>query len=293
MGALQEVAEALWRAASTSDLLGQVGALACGIVLVVVVARVRGWSPSLRASVVQDAAYIAARALVMLPVTLALLSGLQHLVATHAPSVQTGWLPSLPLWAQIVTYFVLMDAVAYAIHRAFHAVPWLWWFHAVHHSQRELNPLTTTRIHVVELLTKRVLMWAPIAVLGEPIETIAWLVLLDGAWGFFVHSGLDVPLGPLRYVIVEPGFHHVHHSRRPEDYDANYGERLVVWDLLLRSARFGAPNELITGIDDPSFPHEERAGLLAAGKTWIAQLVYPFRKLAQGSARRAVRSRGA
>jgi len=296
MTGLQQAAERLWLLASSRpDLLGQVCALAGGLVLVGVVAGRRGWSPALRTSVVQDGAYIGARALLTLPLTVALLAGLDHLVATYAPGLQLGWLPGLPRWAQLVVYVVLMDAVAYGIHRAFHVVPFLWHFHAIHHSQQQVNPLTTTRIHLVELLVKRVVMWAPLAVLGEPAETLAWFVFLDGLWGFVVHSGLRVPLGPLRYVLVEPDYHRLHHSRRPEHFNTNYAERLVVWDLLLGSARFEVPAQLATGIDDPSFPHEASAGLLAASKTWIAQLIYPFRKLWSGSARsqRAARPRGA
>ena len=280
MSMLRDAVETLWRAASGHpDLAGQVGALAGGVLLVGVLARARGWTPALRASVTQDGAYLASRALITLPLSIAILAGLSHIVASYAPWLQVGWLPSLPKWQQLTVYIVLMDAVAYGIHRAFHAVPSLWHFHAIHHSQQQLNAFTTTRIHIVELMIKRVLMWAPLAVLGEPTGTLAWLVALDGFWGFLVHSGLRVPLGPLRYVIVEPGYHVLHHSRSPEYHHANFAERLVLWDLLLGSARFERPSDVPTGIDDPSFPREEHPGWQAAVKTWFSQLVYPFRKL--------------
>ena len=277
---LEEANAALWRVVSDSpDLVGQVVALAGGVVLVAVAVRARGWTKALGAGVTQDGAYLAARALISLPLSIALLAGLRHLVSHYAPSLQTGWLPGLPKWQQLVLYFVLMDALAYGIHRAFHAAPRLWHFHAIHHSQREVNAFTTTRIHLVELLTKRVLMWAPLAVLGEPTETLAWLVALDGFWGFMVHSGLRIPLGPLRFVLVEPGYHLLHHSRRPEHHHTNFAERLVIWDLIFGSARFGQAQDVPTGIDDPSFPREQGTGWVAAARTWCAQFVYPFRKL--------------
>jgi sterol desaturase/sphingolipid hydroxylase (fatty acid hydroxylase superfamily) len=275
---LVETVETLWRVpVDRPDLLAQLAALAGGLLLVAAVVRARGGSPGLRAGLAQDGTYVAARAFITLPLTVALLAGLSSLVDTYAPGLRLGWLSDLPAWAQIVTYIVLMDALAYGIHRAFHASPWLWRFHAVHHSQRELNPLTTTRIHLVELLVKRVLMWAPLAVLGEPTVALAWFVVLDGFWGFFVHSGLRIPLGPLRYVLVEPGYHRLHHSRLREHFDANFAERLVIWDLLLGSARFDYEGEITTGIDDPHFPREESAHPLAAAKTWVAQFLYPFR----------------
>jgi sterol desaturase/sphingolipid hydroxylase (fatty acid hydroxylase superfamily) len=277
---IQQAGERVWAVVSGQpDLLGQVGALLGGVVLVAVLARTRGWSTALRTGVTQDGAYLAARAFITLPLSIALLWGLGQLVAAFAPGLQIGWLPGLPKWQQFLVYVVAMDALAYAIHRAFHAVPWLWHFHAIHHSQQELNAFTTTRIHVVELLIKRVLMWAPLAVLGEPTETLAWFVALDGFWGFLVHSRLRVPLGPLRYALVEPGYHLAHHSRQPEHHHANFAERFVVWDLLFGSARFDAPADLPTGIDDASFPREERAGWVEAARTWYAQFLYPFRKL--------------
>ncbi|HEY8430782.1 MAG TPA: sterol desaturase family protein [Sandaracinaceae bacterium] len=281
---MDELANDLWRVASDPDLLAQGGALAGGLVLVAIAARLRELPPTYRASVAQDGAYVASRALVTLPLTLAILDGLRRLVAAFAPGIQLGWLPGLPGWAQVLVYFVLMDAVAYGVHRAFHAVPWLWPFHAIHHSQRNLNALTTTRIHVVELVVKRVVSFAPLAVLGEPTETLALLVCIDGFWGFFVHSGLRVPLGPLRYVLVEPDYHRLHHAQERELADTNYAERLVIWDLLLGSARFETPRALATGIDDATFPHERDASLTGAVSTWVAQLLYPFRKLASGSA---------
>lgn len=283
MSILQQVTQTLWRVASGKPgLVGQVVALAGGILLVVFALRARRGSSGLRASITQDGAYVAARAFISLPLTIALLAGLRALVTRCAPGLQTGWLPGLPVWLELLVYFVLMDALAYSIHRAFHAIPWLWHFHAVHHSQRQLNAFTTTRIHLVELLAKRVLMWAPLAVLGEPTETLAWLVALDGFWGFLVHSGFRIPLGPLRYVIVEPGYHLLHHSRRHEEQNSNYAERLVLWDLLLGAARFHGARDLSTGIDDPAFPAEQSAGWVDAIRTWCAQFAYPFRKLREG-----------
>jgi sterol desaturase/sphingolipid hydroxylase (fatty acid hydroxylase superfamily) len=287
VNAIQETAASIWAAAREQpDLLGQVGALVGGVLLVCAAARARGWSAALHASIVQDGAYLAARAFLTLPLGMALLAGLSHLVATVAPGIQTGWLPGLPSWQQFTLYVISMDGLAYAIHRAFHAVPWLWHFHAIHHSQPALNPFTTTRIHLVEVMTKRVLMWAPLAIVGEPVETLAWFVALDGFWGFFVHSGLKIPLGPLRYLIVEPGYHQLHHSRLPEHYNANFAERFVIWDLLSGTGRFEDASAAPTGVDDPSFPVETRPGWALAVKTWYAQFLYPFRRL--GAAAREV-----
>lgn len=262
-----------------ANLLAQIVALAGGLTLVLVAAREQLRSQVWRAGLMQDAVYIAARVLITLPLSVAILAGLDGIVSQMAPGLQVGWLPGQAPWVQFIVYVVLMDGLAWLLHRLFHAVPALWRLHAVHHAAPSLNPLTTTRVHLLEILPKRIVMWAPLAILGEPTVTLAWFIALDGFWGFLVHSGLRVRLGPLRYLVVEPRYHQLHHARDPAWHHANYAERLVIWDLLAGCARFPDPDAPApaTGIDDPAFPIESDPRFSAAVRTWVAQLVHPLR----------------
>ena len=264
-------------------MIAQLVALSGGITLVVVAARRRWKDLRFRASVTQDACYLVARALVTMPLAIALLAALDQWIGGNVAGLGTQWLSSLPLWLQFLGYVVVMDAVAYGTHRLFHAVPWLWRLHAVHHSQESLNAFTTVRVHLVEILIKRGLAWVPLAIIGSPDDALVAFVIfvaLDGFWGFLVHSGARVSLGPLRFLLVDPAYHRVHHSRLPEHQHANYAERLVIWDVLLGSARFLGVDEaanLETGVDDPGFPHEQGASPLSSIRIYLAQLAYPFR----------------
>jgi sterol desaturase/sphingolipid hydroxylase (fatty acid hydroxylase superfamily) len=256
--------------------VGELLALLGGLVLLAIVVRARGWTPQGRASVAQDAVYIARRAVLDVPLTALALAGLDHAVTAFAPWLRLGLFDRLPAVAGFLAWFLLVDLLGYGIHRLFH-LPRLWPFHAIHHAQPWLNPLTTTRTHPVEIVAKRLLTWAPLAVFGHPDQPWLLWVALDGFWGFFVHSGLRVSLGPLKYVIVEPGFHAVHHSRAPEHHGANYGQRLAIWDLVFGTARYDVGEVTSVGIDDAEFPVETATDARSLVRTTVAQLVYPLR----------------
>jgi sterol desaturase/sphingolipid hydroxylase (fatty acid hydroxylase superfamily) len=260
-------------------LVGQVIALLGGLLLLLIALRARPRPASVRANVAQDFAHIAFRAAVLVPITALVLGALDHGITAFAPFLRVDVLGRLPMPSQFIAFVVLADLIDYGIHRLFHAVPWLWQFHAVHHSQTWVNPLTTTRAHPLEILVKRVLTWAPLVILGGPDQPWLLWVALDGFWGFFVHSGLRVPLGPLKYVIVSPEFHAVHHSQALAHRDTNLGERLAIWDVVFGTARFDVVEVPQTGVDDPSFPIERDAHPQGVVRTWLAQFVYPFRQL--------------
>jgi sterol desaturase/sphingolipid hydroxylase (fatty acid hydroxylase superfamily) len=225
------------------------------------------------ANVALDLAHVVFRALLVVPLTALLFA----ILDTTTSSVRLDLLAPLPFAVQLLLYVVLVDLFEYGVHRVFHRVPALWQLHAIHHSQRWVGPLTTTRTHPVELIIKRVLSWAPLLVLGNPTaDWVVWIAI-DGFWGFFVHSGLPITFGPLGRVIVSPRFHTVHHAEARAYHDSNFGERLAIWDVLFGTARFDAPADATTGIDDPDFPVEREADLRSVATTFTAQLAYPFR----------------
>ena len=99
-------------------------------------------------------------------------------------------------------------------HRAYHEVPLLWRLHAVHHSVKSMDWMAgSSRQHILELIITRSMVLAPIYVLGFSKEAIDAYIVIVGFQAVFNHANVSVRLGPLRYVLVTPNFHHWHHSR--------------------------------------------------------------------------------
>jgi len=122
-----------------------------------------------------------------------------------------------PVWLQVLELMLLADLVQYWVHRAFHRLPWLWRFHAIHHSIRELDWLAGSRLHLVDVVVTRALVVLPAFVLGfaEP-ALYAWLVII-ALHGVFNHVNLRFRWRPLERLLVTPRFHHWHHAVSPAD----------------------------------------------------------------------------
>ena len=147
-----------------------------------------------------------------------------------------GWIQNLPFWAGLFLIILVADLVQYWTHRAYHEVPTLWRLHAVHHSVKSMDWLAGSRQHVLELLITRTLVLAPIYVLGFSKEVIDAYIVVVGFQAVFNHANVSVRLGPLRYLIVTPNFHHWHHSQDNEAIDKNYAAHFAFLDYLFGTA---------------------------------------------------------
>ena len=156
-----------------------------------------------------------------------------------------GWAAKdgVRFWVQDLNFFVALflivlvaDLVQYWTHRAYHEVPVLWRLHAVHHSAKSMDWLAGSRQHIVELLITRTLVLAPIYVLGFSKEVIDAYIVVVGFQAVFNHANVSVRLGPLRYLIVTPNFHHWHHSQDDEAIDRNYAAHFAFLDHLFGTA---------------------------------------------------------
>jgi sterol desaturase/sphingolipid hydroxylase (fatty acid hydroxylase superfamily) len=147
-----------------------------------------------------------------------------------------GWVQQLPLWAGLLLIVLVADLVQYWTHRAYHEVPLLWRLHAVHHSVKSMDWMAGSRQHILELLITRTLVLAPIYVLGFSKEVIDAYIVIVGFQAVFNHANVSVRLGPLRYVIVTPNFHHWHHSQDREALDRNYAAHFAFLDYLFGTA---------------------------------------------------------
>ncbi len=164
-------------------------------------------------------------------------------------------LPSAwPAWIQFVIGLVLIDLWMYAWHRINHSVPLLWRFHAVHHSDRELDATSAVRFHTGEIILSGVarLLVLPVLGISLPMLLVYELVLLPVI--LFHHSNLrigSVVDGALRPIIVTPWMHWVHHSMLRVETNSNYGSVLSVWDRLFGSFRLRAkPGEIELGLTE-------------------------------------------
>ena len=147
-----------------------------------------------------------------------------------------GWIAHLNFWVALFLIILVADLVQYWTHRAYHEVPLLWRIHAVHHSVKSMDWLAGSRQHILELLITRTLVLAPIYVLGFSKEVIDAYIIIVGFQAVFNHANVSVRLGPLRYLIVTPNFHHWHHSQDDEAIDKNYAAHFAFLDYLLGTA---------------------------------------------------------
>lgn len=166
---------------------------------------------------------------------------------------------------------ILLDGWMYLWHRANHAVPLLWRFHRMHHSDRRMDVTTATRFHLGEHLGASIARLALIPLLG--LELI-WLVAYDAlllAVTQFHHA--DISVGrwdrPLRWLIVTPGMHKVHHSDWRPETNSNYSSVLSLWDRLGRTFRMRSDlKTLVFGL--PEFTHPSWQSLWGMVRTPLA-----------------------
>jgi sterol desaturase/sphingolipid hydroxylase (fatty acid hydroxylase superfamily) len=147
-----------------------------------------------------------------------------------------AWVRDLPFIVSLFFIILVADFVQYWTHRAYHEVPLLWRLHAVHHSVKSMDWMAGSRQHVLELVITRTLVLAPIFVLGFSKEVIDAYIVIVGFQAVFNHANVSVRLGPLRYVIVTPNFHHWHHSQDTEAIDKNYAAHFAFLDHLFGTA---------------------------------------------------------
>jgi len=147
-----------------------------------------------------------------------------------------GWVSNLNFFVALFLIVLVADLVQYWTHRAYHEIPLLWRLHAVHHSIKSMDWLAGSRLHFIELLLTRTLILAPIYVLGFSKEVIDAYIVIVGFQAVFNHANVSVRLGPLRYVIVTPNFHHWHHSQDKEALDRNYAAHFAFLDYAFGTA---------------------------------------------------------
>lgn len=194
--------------------------------------------------------------LLLLPLS-AMAAGFHQLV----PGGYYAWIASAPLLLRIAGAMVVGEIGTYWGHRWSHQIPFLWRFHAIHHSAEEMDWLVNSRAHPVDLLFTRLCGLIPMYLLGlaQPmsnrLDMAPLLVTVAGvAWGFFIHANVTWRLGWLEWLISTPAFHHWHHTNDgPELVNKNYASMLPWIDRIFGT--FYLPKQQWPhkyGIDSPT-----------------------------------------
>jgi sterol desaturase/sphingolipid hydroxylase (fatty acid hydroxylase superfamily) len=147
---------------------------------------------------------------------------------------------ALPAWVGVVASVVILDFAIYLQHVLFHAVPALWRLHRMHHADLEFDVSTGLRFHPIEILLSMVIKLTVVAALGAPALAVLIFEVLLNATSMFNHGNVRIPLAldrVLRWVVVTPDMHRVHHSILSRETNSNFGFNLPWWDRLFGTYR--------------------------------------------------------
>ncbi len=188
------------------------------------------------------------------------------LVQAAAPEGGGLWPSHWPLAAQIALGLLVAELGLYWAHRLAHHWPLLWRFHAVHHSAERLWFFNTGRFHFVDTSLSILLSQPLLLIAGAPKEVFLWVSAITAFIGMLTHCNVEMRFGPLNYVFNTPALHRWHHSMDIREGNRNYGENLILFDLLFGTffnAKRRPPARI--GIDGPM------------PRTFLGQLAAPFK----------------
>jgi sterol desaturase/sphingolipid hydroxylase (fatty acid hydroxylase superfamily) len=170
----------------------------------------------------------------------------------------------LPAWVNVLLAVAALDLVIYLQHVLFHAVPVLWRLHRMHHADLEIDVTTGARFHSIEILLSMGLKLGVVAALGAPAIAVLVFELLLNATSMFNHSNVRMPGWLdrcLRWIVVTPDMHRVHHSIVMRETNSNFGFNLPWWDRLFGTYRDQPAvghQAMIIGIEQFREPGEQR-----------------------------------
>ncbi|GAA4823528.1 sterol desaturase family protein [Algivirga pacifica] len=190
--------------------------------------------------------------------------GIENLVALEVQA--------LPSWVQLFVMFLIADFIQWNTHRLLHRVPWLWEFHKLHHSVKEMGFAAHLRFHWMETIVYKTIQYIPLAMIGFGIQDFFIVHIITVLIGHLNHANLNWSYGPLKYILNNPKMHIWHHAKEmPEThpYGINFGISLSIWDYLFGTAvipKDGKDIEL--GFEeDETYPED-----------FMGQMAEPFKK---------------
>jgi sterol desaturase/sphingolipid hydroxylase (fatty acid hydroxylase superfamily) len=191
------------------------------------------------------------------------------LFAITSWSTFRAWVAALPFLVQLFAIMALTDFVQYWVHRMFHRVPFLWRFHAVHHSAQCMDWMAGARMHFLEILVLRGTTVIPMIILGFDQSAVNAYLLIVYLYATFVHSNLGFRFGFLEKFLVTPRFHHWHHGIEREAIDVNFSVHSPLYDILFGTHHMPEKNRWPEGYGIKSHPMP---------KGYWRQFLYPFQR---------------
>ncbi|MCH2171890.1 sterol desaturase family protein [Myxococcota bacterium] len=181
----------------------------------------------------------------------------------------TLWPTTWPLLAQLVLAIVVVEFFHYWIHRFEHEWDWLWSVHATHHSAPRLYWLNALRFHFLDTALLNLGFVAPLVALGAPAPIFVLWIVASSVHGICQHANMQVRCGPLNWVFSMAELHRWHHSRLVRESNTNYGQNIILWDIIFGTRFLPSdrnPPEDIGIANLPAFP-----------MNWWSQLLSPIR----------------
>jgi sterol desaturase/sphingolipid hydroxylase (fatty acid hydroxylase superfamily) len=187
-----------------------------------------------------------------------------NLEISHLQSV----IAAQPGWLQFIEIMFVTDFVQYWMHRSFHRVPFLWRFHAVHHSAQAMDWLAGSRMHVLEIIVLRGLTVIPMHLLGFSQPVIYAYLIGVYLYSTYIHANVRFDVEWIKPIIVTPRFHHWHHGIEKEAIDVNFAIHFSFLDKL-----FGTYN-MPKGL----WPKGYGVATSPVPSGYFKQMLYPFVK---------------
>lgn len=194
--------------------------------------------------------------------------------ALAVPAMQRA-VQSLPLLVQFALCVLLADLAQYWVHRAFHAVPWLWRFHEVHHSAERMDWIAGSRLHLVDVVVTRGLVLLPLIVAGFDQRAVFAYLALVSFHAVFIHANFAPRARWLERWIAMPRFHHWHHAIDKAAVDRNFAVHLPMLDRW-----FGTHY-----LPGDAWPQGYGVPGVHAPDGYVRQLVWPLRRRKAASGR--------
>ena len=170
----------------------------------------------------------------------------------------------LPDWLALLVSVLVLDLAIYLQHVLFHAVPALWRLHRMHHADLEFDVTTGLRFHPIEIALSMLIKFAVVAAIGAPALSVLVFEVLLNATSMFNHANMRIPTWidrVLRWLVVTPDMHRVHHSIVARETNSNFGFNLPWWDRLFGTYRdqpAAGHRDMTIGIEQFREPGEQR-----------------------------------
>jgi len=178
-----------------------------------------------------------------------------------------AWIQSLPFIVELLLALFVSDLFQYWAHRFFHSHNYLWRFHAVHHSTKNMDWLAGSRTHFVDIFVTRSISFIPIYILGFSSLAFNVFVIILAIHAVLIHANTSFKFGLLKYLITTPQYHHWHHCDDPKFYGKNFAVMFPFIDYLFGT--YHLPKDVWptgTGLKETAVP-----------KGFIKQSIYPFK----------------